>query len=533
MPAPRIFLSYSRPDTSWVKNFCHPDYFGSNLGNLVLDDYQDTVTFGSISEWIEQHVDSSAALIAFISSDYTLSKFSQLEWDLAVQLYNDGRLVLLPVIMDRDAKDWWNGEKLGPKFGIISREGRDEFGYLDFADPRTGRHPMEIRTEDGTIDRATQKIKEVARLLTSKVATIGMPAARGPNITVVPPTKSDMIVTPATPDISVLLLAQEKSPVIVLGHPTSNMQPALAPEVHELTSQLRSVGIAPRCWNDQWADSEQPPRKQAIDEFQRGALFVQPAALTDANVWSRLPETVPAWLGEVAAKAGLDAEVAEVTNFRTVLWVPARHASPAFKERVHAQDESANPLLRGDEPAALAKWIKQQSGGEFGPVPVVAIEALDSGPLREALQKGCARVVSDIVQPPPEPWSFYNQESLENQLRLIEGGRAIIAVHDLNTGLVNSRDAAQIAVESKIKQHKKRADEIVKSLGRKLDLFWTVLLVDKVKYLPFIKYPGNKLSDVTFLPFQRMDDDNFPVEPVPDGARIYQSYLKEWVGAAN
>jgi hypothetical protein len=411
---------------------------------------------------------------------------------------------------------------------------------------------MEIRTEDGTIDRATQKIKEVARLLTSKVATIGMPAAKGPDITVVAATASDIrvalasdmgeasetalgirVAPAAATDIRVALAAPEKSPVIVLGHPTSNMQQALASEVRELTSQLRSVGIPHRSWKDEWADPEQPTRDEAIDEFQRGALFIQPAALTDANVWSRVPDTVPGWLGEVAAKAGLDAEVAEVKNFRTVLWVPARHTSPAFKERVQIQDESANPLLRGDEPAALAKWIKQQSGGEWGPVPVVAIEALDSGPLRDALQKGCARVVSDIVQPPPEPWSFYNQESLENQLRLIEGGRAIIAVHDLNTGLVNSRDAAQVAVESKIKQHKKRADEIVKGLNRKLDLFWTVLLVDKVKYLPFIKYPGDKLSDVTFLPFQRMDDDSFPVEPVPDGARIYQSYLKEWVSAAN
>jgi hypothetical protein len=385
MPAPRVFLSYSQANTSWVKNFCREDWFGSNLGNLVLDDYKDTVTFGSIREWIDQHVDSSAALIAFISSAYTQSKFSQHEWELAVQLYNSGHLVLLPVILDRDAKNWWNGEKLGPKFGII---GQDEFGYLDFADRRTGRHPMGIITEDGTIDAVTQKIAEVARLLTSKVATLGTRRPTASDIPVVATTASDIRVALATAsdmggasetasdirvapaaaadirvapaaaaDIRVALAAHEKSPVIVLGHPTSNMQQALVPEVRELTSQLRSVGIPHHCWNDQWADSEQPARQEAIDEFQRGTLFVQPAALTDANVWSRLPETVPTWLGEVAAKAGLDAQVAEVTNFRTVLWVPARHASPAFKERVQAQDESANPFLRGDEPAGLAKWI--------------------------------------------------------------------------------------------------------------------------------------------------------------------------------
>ena len=106
-------------------------------------------------------------------------------------------------------------------------------------------------------------------------------------------------------------------------------------------------------------------------------------------------------------------------------------------------------------------------------------------------------------------------------------------MHDLNTGLASTTREAQARVESKVKQHKLMADEIIKGLNRKLDLFWTVLLVEKTKMLPFIRYPANKLPNVTFLPFRKMNDARVPVAPDPDGARIYQSYLKDWVTAPN
>jgi hypothetical protein len=496
MPAPRVFLSYARSDTLWVKNFCGPDWFGANLGNLVLIDYQDTTNFGSITEWIGQKVGNAAALVAFISSNYTNSKFSQAEWDLAQAAHTNGRLVVVPVIMDRDAKIWWDKKKLGPQFGFSDA---DTYAYSDFSDPRTGSHAITIISENGTSDSVGRRIGDVARLLTTKISALRA--------------------APPPPD---------KAAVVVLGHPTSVRQESISVEVNELATQLRSVGVAHRALRDQWTDPDQAASDEK-DVFQRSAVFVQPAVPADAMLWSNVPETLTDWLRQAASSAGANA----APKNRAVLWVPARHKSEPFDKRANAGKDSDNPILRHDTAADLAGWIQQQIGAEVGPVPVVAIEALEAGRLQEALQSGCEKVVSGIVRPPPEPWSFYNKESLEDQLRLIEGERAIIAVHDLNTGLASNTREAQAAVESKVKQHKLRADEIIKELNRKLDLFWTVLLVEKTKMLPFIRYPGNKLPNVTFLPFRKMPDAKVPVAPDPDGARIYQSYLKDWVTAPN
>ena len=367
------FLSYARTDTLWVKNFCGPDWFGANLGNVVLTDYQDTTNFGSITEWIEQAVGNAAALVAFISSSYTNSKFSQTEWDLAQTAHANGHLIVVPVIMDRDAKIWWDEKKLGPRFGFSEA---NSYAYSDFSDPRTGSHAVTIISESGTSNSVGRRIGDVARLLSNKISALKSSA---------PP-----------PD---------KAAVVVLGHPTSTRQESISQDVNELAAQLRAAGVTHRAWKDQWTD----PDLLAGDEkdvFRRNVVFVQPAVPADAMLWSNVPETLTDWLGNVATN---DGAANEATKSRAVLWVPARHKAESFDKRASTRADSDNPILRHDTSKNLAEWIQQQIGAEVGPVPVVAIEAMEAGRLQEALQSGCEKVVSGIVRPPPEPWSFYNQ----------------------------------------------------------------------------------------------------------------------------
>src|SRR5689334_12103519 len=109
--APRLFISYAAKDASWLSNFLHEDRFKPHLGTAVLQDYQDTANFGSIRDWIDEQVGQSAALLAFISRSYIASKYSREEWELALDLYEQRGLVVVPVIMDDDAIAWWTEQK--------------------------------------------------------------------------------------------------------------------------------------------------------------------------------------------------------------------------------------------------------------------------------------------------------------------------------------------------------------------------------------------------------------------------------------
>jgi hypothetical protein len=101
----RIFLSYASPDSDWVKKFCDQRWFGSLLPDVEIDNYQDMVNFGSIRRWIDEEINSVAVLIAFISRDYIESKYSQVEWQRAREIFAEHNLIhAYPV--DTQAYHW-------------------------------------------------------------------------------------------------------------------------------------------------------------------------------------------------------------------------------------------------------------------------------------------------------------------------------------------------------------------------------------------------------------------------------------------
>src|SRR5580704_2368596 len=107
----RIFLSYASDNGTWVRNFCNYDWFGRHLPNVELADYQDMVNFGSVRNWIDNEIHRVAAVVAFVSGSYIDSKYSQVEWQTAIQMVAERGLILAPVIMDNAAKNWWRTRK--------------------------------------------------------------------------------------------------------------------------------------------------------------------------------------------------------------------------------------------------------------------------------------------------------------------------------------------------------------------------------------------------------------------------------------
>ncbi len=130
-------------------------------GIAELYDYKDTITVGSISDWIGRKVGQAAALVAFISRNYVESKYSREEWALALDLHAQRGLIIVPVIMDDHAISWWKNCKreFGERFTLAVG---DAFAYANFSS-LTGGRPEDIVTRDGTIDAVTRKIAEVAR----------------------------------------------------------------------------------------------------------------------------------------------------------------------------------------------------------------------------------------------------------------------------------------------------------------------------------------------------------------------------------
>ncbi len=204
-----------------------------------------------------------------------------------------------------------------------------------------------------------------------------------------------------------------------------------------------------------------------------------------------------------------------------MLWLPRSLPDARFAALSAGRREDANPMLLHESPAELAIRFRRQAGAVAGPVPVIAIETLEEGQLRDALRQGCDEVMAGLVEP-REWWPFFGSEQFEKQLRHIEGGRAIVAVHDLNTGRARSWREAREAVESKVKGHQQRADLALRKHNQQMDLFWTVLLVDKAEQLPFVKSARAEAGERHPPAVSRRSADAArPVVPDPERPRSF------------
>ena len=75
---PKIFLSFASEDDPWIRWFVKDIWFTKQIGNVRLQDYAagDNLEFGELGQWVDEHVDEAAAVVAFISQYYMQKKWT-------------------------------------------------------------------------------------------------------------------------------------------------------------------------------------------------------------------------------------------------------------------------------------------------------------------------------------------------------------------------------------------------------------------------------------------------------------------------
>jgi hypothetical protein len=243
MRAPRVFLSYAGAAEDWVHTFCQ--WF--RVRDAMLVDYKDTASFGSIADWVFEN--EAAGLVAFVSGTYISSKYSQqLELDLALERCAAGRLVLVPVIMDANARVWWKErtQSFRQRFGLSDI---DSYAYADFVHS-SGVRPVDIIGDKGIpIPGVVRRIQDLAEMLSEELR-------RDPPI---PPLR--------------------RPEIVVLGHPTAT-QPSLDPQAdagREAVTMASKVFVSYR--RDDSAGHAGRVTDRLAREFGRDLLFMDVDAI--------------------------------------------------------------------------------------------------------------------------------------------------------------------------------------------------------------------------------------------------------------
>ena len=501
MPVPIVFLSFASEDAAWKINFVNPAWFSNILGVVKTVDYQagDAVPFGPINDWAAGKIRSAAVFVAFVSESYIQKEIPLLEWHTALSEVRRKELIFVPILLDAAAKRWWIDLK---ERGQLRDLGGD-YAYADFTDG-SGK-PCQILTTFGPVDIVVRRISELARLIKENLQ---------PHETV----------------------GSDPGPVcstVVLGHPTAVSDPAVAKQALALRNLLAERGRPSLYWNDQWRTSV--TSRQYPDNFSsEGAIFIQPMAPGDAGDLAQEPQRLQKWLNQVLN--GLKNKT-PVKDNQTVLWLPAGLSDQTFIDAAAERHPDSDVLLRHDDPESLVRWLRTQLEGpqQLPEIPVLTLEEVDGAiKLRDALHSSFRAVVDGVIHPPPESWTFKGDMLINqiDQIGKLEVDRAIVAIHDLNTGTAKGPLEARRQLEQKLGAVGRDVERAIKSAGRSdLKLFWTALLVQKAEQLPWVKYPSpSRFEQWCLLPFESSQTgDAEVVRPKQAETDVFRSYLRDWV----
>jgi TIR domain len=510
MSLPTVFLSFASEDAAWKTNFINRAWFGDLLGSVKVLDYQlgDNLPFGPLDEWVSGKVRSAAVFVAFISQFYIEKHYPLLEWWTAITQASTQDLIFVPVMLDGSAKQWWADIK---RQGQLHELGED-YAYADFTDD-SGK-PCEIITVLGPVDKTIRRIGELARAIReylqkhskSTGATLGVPSPQ-----------------------------REANPITVLGHPSAIADPDVASLADALVKALAERGQKPMRWTDRWR-SNTAARSLLSELPTSDSIFVQPIGPGDAGDLAQSPLRLHTWIQRGLGLGVIDGASSE-RGFKTVLWLPSGLHDEAFAAAASSTPSQGNYFLRNDDPETLASWLRAQfTDKQLPEVPILTLEEVDrddAGRLRTALHTGFRAVVREVISPPPETWTFQG-EMLAKQISELQVNRAIVAVHDLNTGTSHGQKEARQQLEQKLGAVAIDVERAVKAAGRKdLRLFWCALIVQKAEYLPWVKYPSpSRFEEWCLLPFapQSGKEELSPVvRPKPLETTVFRTYLRDWI----
>jgi TIR domain len=485
--APRVFLSYASEDVNWVHRF--KKWLVGPLGEVVLVDFKDgsNLEFGPLGTWLDARVDEAAVMVAFVSSNYTQKVWTQSEWHSGLTKTQRGQLIFVPVMMDADAKLWWSQLRKKGELGALPAD----FQFADFTE---GGRPAGLGDDSAFID----KISKMALSIRSMLET---------------PTSEEVPPSPAVPDI------------ILLGHPFGRFDVGLEAQVDEADQLLRKCFVRSKRGDDGWWNS-------AAEHFSslpsnKSPIFVQPLA--------------PGEHEEPLAYAGKTAKRLKgtcVKEARVALWLPNAQNDSVFAAAANSASANAFPALRTDTPQGLATWLCGLVCSTMPDTVVLQIETIgypeDSVPdvtvsqLADDLQQRFSGIVNREILPNPDRWPFWGEE-INEQIKMLPGNRVIIAVHDLDITPSPDPGTIRTSLEMKLSLAQDAVERANKeSTGaRRVDPFFTALLVKNAKALPFCSYPSNgRFKDWRLLRFEPPG-----MKPVPASLAVFRGQLNKW--AAN
>ena len=377
------------------------------------------------------------------------------------------------------------------------------YGYEDFTGPDGT--PATIISEYGPVDRVTGRIEEVARRLRQ---------ARTDQ-------RDDGVETPK-PSASTL-------PIVILGHPTAAFPTSVVQAVGSLAADLKGRGIEPVSWNDGWLGDAMEDPGQAVPLPHGTPLVVQPVSPGEARDHVEKPGLARQRLGQALQPTSAAGDA--LACCRMVLWLPQGVRGPDLQRAVEnwAHDD---PMLRTDAPAELAVWLLERAGHDPRPeVPLLTLEDLATddptvAAARTQLHRQFEKTIKRVVRPAPV-WTFTSRDLLD-QLRDLRGGRAIVAVHDLNTGHTRDRHAARAELRQKLEHVQADVDREFPAGSERPNVFWAALIHRKADCVLSVRLGDGVLDQWRAIRFRAQQGSLVADER---DEPVFRSYVSEWVAA--
>jgi hypothetical protein len=509
--APRVFLSYASEDRHWVKQF--KGWFCDLLGNVLIDDFLDgnNLDFGPLHEWLNQQVDQAAVMVAFVSETYIEKDWTIIEWQRGLTQAQREKSIFVPVMMHAYGKAWWEQLRKEGKLDALPRD----FQYADLTDE--GRRAL-LADGSPAVERITNLAKRIRKELEKRAPSptaggVGAGEAGAP-----PP--------PPPPP-------RDEPEVVILGHPTNIFADDLQAESDALAKELSMQSLPPRAWPDSWFSKRAKPEiASRCTAAVAAPIVVQPVVPEEDDPFDQEKKTADR-LGKLG-----------VADARVVLWLPKGQNDPAFEEAVRLAEPDAFPAYRTDAPSGLADWVRKvlRPDAATGPCAMsLQIEAM-MGLGNPSAQQLCNALDGDIREilratlskDSPSPQRFCCGPNFRVQLEDLGGGRAIVAVHDLNIKPSPDRRAIRKEMEDKLKFVQDTVGEVNKSQsGPRLDLFFLALLARHAEKFPYEFPPDGIFKNWNLLHFKATDQGSDPVVPYPESAAMLTDKMSRWAASGN
>jgi hypothetical protein len=528
VPVPTVFISYASEDADWKSNFTFKEWFGQNLGNVLIRDYQmaGNLPYGSINNWLQKEVGAAGAIIVIVSEHYIEKKYTLKEWWLALSEVERRRLIFVPVMIHADAKNWWAEQK---RQGTLRDLGGD-YAYSDFTDGSGRRTPI-VGDRGLAIDTVTQRIMQLALLIRDNLGHQEVPPnAPSAGDQARPVTEPAITSAPSTrePPASV-----SKSAIVVLGHANAVAGPEVAENRTQLIGALQSVSLEPIAWGNGWQGV--PSARQGSGALPQNTIFIQPLGPGEAGLFATNPAVLRKWL-DAAVRADRPQGAVALSSYTLVLWLPKDLKDDDFESALKGAKPGENLVLRHDDAYGLAVWMNTEiTGAVHAGAALIILEEVpedralrpsdknQSARLRAALHDGFYKIIEEELNQPPKRW-FFSGDMLEDQLKVLDTDRVIIAIHDLNTGTARERHEAQRELEQKLSA----IEDATRIAGQRgLKFFRSALLVAKADQFPWVKYESpSRFERWCLLRF--IEEEGNSLQPRATEASLFRAFLRTW-----